>query len=231
MKTHTLTAQKREITGKKVKQLRKKGVVPGNIFGKTVASTAVSINVLDFKKTYHEVGETGLIELSLKGEKTPHYVLVNLVQIHPVTDEVLHVDLHEVALKEKIRVAVPITFSGESPATSQKKGVLITLLNEIEVEALPTELPDHIMVDLTSLSEVGDEIKISDIKLDTAKVKVLAEPTEVIARINELEKEEAPAPVTVPTEGEAVVAPTAEGAPAPTPAAPTTPAKPEGKKE
>jgi large subunit ribosomal protein L25 len=200
MKTHVLVGEKRDVVGKKVRHLRKKGLIPANIFGKSTKSSSISIRLEDLEKTYKETGETGLIELSVKGEKTPHHVLVHNVQIHPVTDEVLHADFHEVALKEKIQVAVPLHFIGEAPAASQKLGVLITLQNELEVEALPMDLPENIEVSLESLKEVGNDIKVSDLKIDS-KVKVLMAKEEVIARINPLEK----------VEETVVAAPVAEG--------------------
>jgi large subunit ribosomal protein L25 len=214
MKAHSLLAEKRDFLGKKVKKLRKDGIIPANIYGKTTKSTAISVKHVDFTKTYKETGETGLIEITLKGQKDPHHVLVNNVQIHPVSDDIIHVDFHQVELKENITVPVPFTFTGESPAATQKKGVLITLLNEVEVEALPTELPEEIIVDLTTLAEVGDEVKIGDLKV-AGKVKIMAEKDEVVVRINALEKEEEAAPVApaegeAPTEGEAP----SEGAPA-----------------
>ena len=209
MKTHTLKDKKREILGKKVKKLRASGMVPANIFGKTIKSTAITVKLLDFNKTYKETGQTGLIQITLKGQKEPHHVLVNNVQIHPVSDEIIHIDFHQVALKEKIQVPVPFTFEGESPAASQKKGVLITLLNEVDVEALPTDLPEEIIVNLAALAEIGDEITIGDLKVDS-RVKIMAEKDEVVARINALEKEEEPV-VAAPAEGEAAASDAVEG--------------------
>lgn len=201
MKTQALNAEKRDTLGKKVKKLRKTGIVPANIYGKSTKSTAISVKLVDFTKTYKETGETGLIEITVKGQKEPHHVLVHNVQIHPVSDDIIHVDFHQVELKENIRVPVPFTFTGEAPAATQKKGVLITLLNETEVEALPTELPEEIVVDLSTLAEVGDEIKIGDLKV-AGRVKIMAEPDEVVVKINSLEKEEEPT-VAAPVEGEA----------------------------
>src|SRR3989344_5839946 len=108
MKTHILAAEKRDVLGKKVRKLRKSGMVPANIFGKTIKSVAVAVKLLDFNKTYKETGETGLIEMTLKGQKEPHHVLINNVQIHPVSDDIIHIDFHQVALKENIRVQVPL---------------------------------------------------------------------------------------------------------------------------
>lgn len=226
MKAHALAAEKRDVLGKKVKQLRKKGLVPGNIYGKSVKSAAISLSLVDLKKVYGETGETGLIEITVKGAKEPHHVLVHNIQRHAVSGDFIHVDLHEVALKEKITIPVPVKFVGDAPALTAQKGVLITILNELEVEALPTDLPEEIEVELVSLKEVGDAVKVSDIKT-SAKFKIIQAADTVIARINPLQKEEAPAPaaVEVPVEGAETAKPEqkAENAPA-------TPAKAEEKK-
>lgn len=240
MKVHKLNAEKREVTGKKVKHLRKKGVVPANIYGKTVKSLAIQVPLADFQKTYEEVGETGLVELTVAGLKEPRHVLVHNVQIHPISDDFLHIDFHEVALKEKIRVPVPLTLIGESPVTNQKTGVLLHILDEVEVEALPTDLPEEINVDISTLAEIGDEIKVSDLKVDTSKITVITEGDRTIVKINPLEKEEAPAPVAAPAEGavsdavkEGEVAPETKGESkeAPKEAKPTEEKAPEKKEE
>lgn len=206
-KTHKLSGEKRSIVGKKVKQLRANDVLPGNVYGKNIKSLAVQVGLKDFQTLYNEVGETGLVELTVAGEKKPHPVLIQNPQLHPVSGAYLHVDFHEVELTEKMRVQVPIELIGESPAAEKALGVLIQNINELEVEALPTELPESIDVDITNLKEVGDEIKVSDIKAK-AGYTITEEPETTIVRINPLEKEEeaAPAPADegeeAPTEGE-----------------------------
>ncbi|MCR4263137.1 MAG: 50S ribosomal protein L25 [Candidatus Roizmanbacteria bacterium] len=192
-KSHTLSAEKRTVLGKKVKQLRSKDLLPGNIYGKNIKSQSVQIALKDFQKTYNEVGETGLVELSLQGEKKPHHVLIHHPQQHAVTGEFLHVDLHEVALTEKMRVQVPVELIGESPAAEKAIGVLLQLTDALEVEALPTDLPEKIEIDISNLKEVDDMIKVSDITVQKGYT-ITEEPETVIVRINPLEKEEAPAP-------------------------------------
>ena len=209
-KSHTLLAEKRTVVGKKVKQLRDKDLLPGNIYGKSIKSQAVQVALKDFQTVYHEVGETGLVELSISGEKKSHHVLIHHPQQHPVTSQFLHVDLHEVDLTEKMRVQVPVELVGESLAAEKAIGVLLQLTDEVEVEALPTDLPEKIEVDINNLKEVDDMIKVSDIKAK-AGYTITEDPETVIVRINPLEKEEAPAPAPaaeavegaeVPAEGE-----------------------------
>jgi large subunit ribosomal protein L25 len=210
-KTHTLGSEPRTIVGKKVKLLRKEGVLPANIYGHDVKSEAVQVPAEEFEKVYKQTGETGLVELTVKGNKTSHHVLISNPQVHPVTGAYLHVDFHEVSLKEEMEVKVPVKFTGESPATEKGIGVFIQMVDELEVKALPTELPEDLEVDISEMKEVGDEVTVADIKTK-GKFTVTADTKMVLARINPLEKEEvAPAPAPTAVEGEAAP----EGAVAP----------------
>ena len=155
MKKHTLKAQKREMLGRKVKKLRQQGQLPATVYGKKLESENLLVSSMDFAKVFAETGLTGLIELVLDGSTKP--VLVHHVQRHPVKDSILHVEFHQVDLKEKVHANVPLVFVGESPVVVQKQGVLLSLVSEIEVEALPTDLPEKIEVDVSVLAEVDQE--------------------------------------------------------------------------
>lgn len=124
-----LEAKIRKITGRKVKNLRKEGLIPANIYGKKIKSQAIQVKALDFKKAYEEAGETGLISLKIqdgKDKEKDRAVLVSNVQFNPLTDAVVHVDFRQVDLKEKVTANVPIELVGESPA---EKGALARLFN------------------------------------------------------------------------------------------------------
>lgn len=227
MKKYSITAEKRSVTGKKVKNLRKQGILPVNLYGKKVKSQSLQVPVIEFSKLYKEAGNTGLIEVTVKGDSKPHSSLIENVQIHPILDTVLHADFHEVSLTEKLTVAVPITLTGTSPIAEKHQGVLLQLMDEIEIEALPTDIPEEIVIDISGLDEIGKEITTAAIK-ESKTFKLVNEEDEVIVRINPLEKEEEPAPAPAPAEGEAEGAeqPAAEGA-----EAPAAEAKPDEKKE
>ncbi|MBI4136800.1 50S ribosomal protein L25 [Candidatus Roizmanbacteria bacterium] len=228
--THNLSAEKRTVLGKKVKQLRRTGSLPANIYGKTITSQSVQVGAKDFQSVYTQVGETGLVELTVSGEKKPHHVLIHQPQQHPVTGEYLHVDFHEVALTEKMRVQVPIELIGESPATEKAVGVLLQLMDEVEVEALPTDLPEKIDIDISNLKEVDDMIKVSDIKAQ-AGFTITEEPETVIVRVNPLEKEEAPAPAPAAEAAEGEEAAPAEGEAKEEETGEKKPQQPQGKPE
>lgn len=231
MTTFNLSANTRTLFGRKTKQLRQKGIIPANIFGKNIKSLAIELESSILLDTMRKAGETNLIHLMIKGDTKARPVLVSGYAQDPVTGAMLHVDFHEVDLKQKTTATVPLKTVGESEAV--KSGlVLVMMKNELEVEALPTDLPDAIEVDISVLTEVGSTIHASDLKFDRSKVTVEIEDTEVIATIQEPAKEEVVEPVA-PAEGEEGAAP-AEGdaaKPADTDAKPAGDAKPEAKKE
>lgn len=188
MKKHTLKGDSREVIGRKVKKLRAEGLLPATVYGKKIGSSNLVVSASDFAKTYMETGETGLIELAVGSDLKP--VLVHHVQRDPVKNTILHVEFHQVDLKEKVHANVPLSLVGEAPAVAQKVGVLLSLLSEIEVEALPTDLPEKIEVDVTSLSEVGQELKVSDLQVPSG-VAVLSDATISVVKVGELVSKEA----------------------------------------
>lgn len=208
-----LIAEKRKVVGRKVKSLRKEDLLPANIYGKKVKSLAVQLNLKLFLDAYGETGETGIVKLKIKDEKTPRPVLIHNVQLDPVTDQPLHVDFYQVDLKEKVTTEVPIELVGESPAVKGKIGILIQPLTEVEVEALPAELPDKLELDVSSLEKVDDVVSVADLKVPKG-VKVLVLEKEVLAKIEPLAEEEeiAPSPEEVPVEEVAEKKPSEEEA-------------------
>lgn len=205
MKRSKITAEKRSVLGKKVKKLRKQGALPVNLYGKKIKSQALQVKTDDFKKVYKEVGETGLVDLQVDKEKETHPVLIHNIQVHPVTGDFLHADLHEVELKEKMKAEIPLVITGKSPAVESKQGVLIQPLNKLEIEALPTDLPEQIEVDISGLKEVDQEIKIKDLKLSSGvSLASGVDENTLVAKIGPLEEEIAePQPAAEePAEGE-----------------------------
>jgi len=206
-----LTAQKRILTGRKVKQLRRKQILPANIYGKEVKSLAIELPLKEFKSVLAQAGETNIINVSVDKEGKARPVLVHHVQVDPVTDELLHADLLQVDLTKKVTVMVSLEFKGESPAVA-KGGVLVRLLNEVEIEALPSDLPDKLEVDITGLEEIGQSIALKQVPIGTAKVKLLTENLdELVVKIEAPAKEEEPAPAPAAAEAPAGEAAPAEG--------------------
>ncbi|MBI2617670.1 50S ribosomal protein L25 [Candidatus Gottesmanbacteria bacterium] len=193
--------------------------IPANIYGKKVSSLAIEVTEKDFSRAFAKVHETGLVELTVGSEKRP--VLIHNVQYNPVTNSPLHVDFFQVDLKEKVAAKVPVELLGSSPAVKDKVGVLLTLLGEIEVEALPADLPEKITVDVSRLSKVDDVIKVSDLSIPS-KVKVLTDSASEIVKVAPLVSKEAEALAKEEAE-KAAAAAAAAAAEAPSVEAPPAP--------
>lgn len=192
-----LKAEKRKLTGRKVKQLRAKGIVPANIFGKKIKSLSVQASETDLNKIYQEAGETSLIEIDLAGDKTKgakRVVLISDVQTDPVTDKLIHVDFREVDLKQKVNAQVPVELTGESPAEKQGLGTVVQYISEVEVKALPADLLESFELDQSVLVKVDDALMIKDLKFDKNKISIELDDEEMVAKVDELRKEEEPAP-------------------------------------
>lgn len=175
-----LTVQAREITGKKVRQLRNAGETPAVLYGHNIKPLNLSVSAADFNKIFDEAGETSLVTLTLAGKK--HNVLIHDFERDPLSGDILHVDFYEVKMDEKIKTKVQLKFVGESAAVKQENGILIHALSEVEVEALPQDLPKEILTDISSLAVFGDKIKISDLKVSSG-VKILAQEEEIVATV------------------------------------------------
>jgi len=207
--THKLSVQSRTVVGRKVKKLRKEGILPGNIYGKQIKSHSIQLDLKAFLPVYKEVGETGLIELKVDKEEKTRPVLIHNLQVNPVSDLPINVDFYQVDLKQAITANIPVELVGVAPATTQNLGILIQPTNEIEVEALPADLPEKFEVDVTKLAEVGQTIKVSDLKAK-AGVKIITDPEQLLAKIDPL-AEEIVAPAPVVEEGAAEGEAPAEG--------------------
>ena len=188
MKRESLKAEQRTILGKKVRFLRREGILPANIFGKGMKSQSLQLPLKDFQNVYDIVHETGLVDLSFGGESYP--VLIQNIHIHPITHTPLHADFFKVNLKEKVRATIPIEAIGEPKAVTDKIGVLLQTLSEVEVEALPTDLPENLEINVEGLAQIDDSLTIADLKVPQG-VEIMAEPAEMIFRISELVSEEA----------------------------------------
>jgi large subunit ribosomal protein L25 len=140
-----------------------------------------------------------------------HPVLIHNVQIDPVDESILHVEFYQVDLKEKVKTKVPLVVVGESPAVAERKGVILSLLTEIDVEALPTDLPEKIEVDVSKLTEVDQEIKVSELQVPAA-VTVLSDAVLGVVKVGALVSKEAEAQAAAEAEAQAASAAAAETA-------------------
>lgn len=179
----SLKAQERTILGKKVKSLRVVGLVPGHVFGNKVPTEHVSVGEKEFLNVYHQAGETGLVDLKIGSEKV-RPVLVRDVQYDPVRGKPLHIDFYQVNLAQKVTVPAPIVLVGEEPeAVKTGEAVVLQTLNEVNVEALPTDLVEKIEVDITGLQKIDDAITVGQLRYDHSKLTVLADEGEVVVKL------------------------------------------------
>lgn len=204
----------RTVFGKQLRKSRHEGIIPANIFGPNFASTSVSVQYRELINVYKIAKGTSVVYLQKNSEEIP--VLIQNVQKHPVTDHILHVDFRKIDLKQKIVTAVPIKVIGKSEAVDIKGGVLLTQMEKLSVEALPQDIPQFIEVDITRLTEIGQEIKVADLP-STAAFIFKDEPAKVVVSAI-AHKEESITPETttiapevitekVPVEGEEAAQP------------------------
>lgn len=188
-----LEAKTRDVFGKKLKTFRQKGELPAVLYGPKEKSIPLSLVLKDFKKVWEKAGESSLIELSMDGEKKN--ILIHEVAFDPVSDEPIHADFYAVQMDKVIQATVPLIFSGASEAVKTLGGVLVKVMHELEIEALPMDLPHELNVDISKLKQIHDKILIKDIDFPE-KVKPLQFLNEVVAIVEELKAEEE----TVPAE-------------------------------
>ena len=187
MKREKVSVEKRKILGKKVKKLRREGILPANVYGKDMKSLAVQLPQKDFEKVFKKAGETGLVDVIVDSQTIP--VLIHNVQTDYL-ENYLHADFFKVNLKEKVKTMVPILITGEPKAVVDKVGLLMNILSEVEVEALPEELPENIGVNVENLATVDEQITVGDLKTPKGVV-ILTDPSQVIVKIGALVSKEA----------------------------------------
>lgn len=211
MKRESIKVEKRDVFGKAVRKLRKQQILPANVYGKEFKSTAVQLPLKEFTELFDKVHETGLVDLMIDGQTVP--VLITNVQYNSLTHLPVHADFLKVNLKEKIVASIPIVAVGEPAAVINKLGVLLQNLSEVEVEALPTELPENIEVNVENLQAVDEQITVGELKIDSG-VEVKTDPEQVVFKIGELvtkEMEEQAAADEAATEAAAEEAKAEEG--------------------
>jgi large subunit ribosomal protein L25 len=186
-KAATLKVEIREVTGKKVKQLRQKDMIPAVMYGNKIESQNLLVNYLDFKRVYDKAGESSLIELETKGKKVN--VLVHDIQLDPLSGKFSHVDFFQVNMKEEVETEIPLEFVGESPAVKELGGVLVKSLDEITVKCLPADLPEKYEIDVSKLATFDDVIAVKDLKVSD-KVEILTDSETIIALVQEPRSEE-----------------------------------------
>lgn len=180
-----LVAKERNITGKEVKQLRRNGETPVVIYGGERQPLALSVDTHDFELLYRKAGGNTIIAIDIEhadDTKEKKNVLIHRVDIHPVTSKILHADLLQIKMNEKITTNIPLKLIGDSLAVIEQSGSLLAPLGEVEVECLPADLPHEIEVDLVPLVDFEAVIHVSDLKVGEG-VTILTDPEAVVAHV------------------------------------------------
>lgn len=176
-----LKAEKRVLRGKSVKTLRQTGVLPAVVYGEAVPAQPISVPYKEFEKVYKAAGESTLVRLDVAG--LSRNVLIHDIAFDPITGKTLHADFLAVRMDKALRARVPLEFIGEAPAVKNEGGILVKVAHELEVEALPEDLPHSLPVDVVSLTTFGSRILLQDISAPRG-VRILGPLDEVIAVVN-----------------------------------------------
>lgn len=180
--------------GKANKSIRKEGGIPAEFYGHGMKNETLVVDRKEFQKVFKQAGENTVINLVLDGKKQP--CLVYNVQYDTVSGDIIHIDFYGVRMDEKLRTMVPLEFIGESPAVKELGGILNKAVAEIEVEALPADLPHSFTVDISGLVELNQSVYVKDIKA-SKNVKILMDADTAVVTVTEPAPEEETAPPVV----------------------------------
>jgi large subunit ribosomal protein L25 len=186
MERPRLDARRRTVVGKQVRALRRQGLIPAVLYGTGIEPSPLELDGREASRILARVSGSTLVDLGLEGDT--HNVLVREVQRDPIVQDIRHVDFLKVAMDVVIRTSVPVELVGEAPAVKTFGGILVSGVDEIEVEALPADLPNRMTVDLGSLTEIGKAITVGDLVVGEG-VKLLTSRDELIARVMQAEAE------------------------------------------
>lgn len=183
----TISIEKRTERGNRLEKLRKAGKVPAVFYGPKDASESITISRGEFERILKSEGESSVI--TLKGDGVEKDVLIHGIQLHPLTQQIEHVDFYVIDKTKKVEVSVPLEFEGEAPAVKNLGGILVRVLHEVEIEVLPTDIPQHISVDISVLKDFESIIHAGDLALPEG-VTLLTGADEAVALTEEPREEE-----------------------------------------
>ncbi len=181
-----LTVQKRDLNGD-LEKMRKEGLMPAVFYGRKEASTPITISQVEFMKAWKQAGESTVVTLVLGDETTD--TLIHQVDFHPISSMPLHADFYVFDKNKKVTLDVPLEFIGIAPGVKDFGGLLVKVMHELKIEALPSNLPHQIDVDITSLAEIGAQILVSGLTLPTG-VTIVDNPEDVVVLVSAPKEDE-----------------------------------------
>jgi large subunit ribosomal protein L25 len=197
-----LTATKREVLGKKTKQLRSQGLTPAHLFGHALESQSLQCATTDLLKILAQAGTTRLLSLKVEGDKETKRVFVREIQRDVISRALLHVDFYQVRKDEKMQMGIPIVLVGDAPALRGKGRMISRGIMELRIECLPEKVPPQVEVDISVLTELEQGLYVKDIVLDP-DIIVHADPQQLVVKITEVIVKVEEEKVVVAAEGEA----------------------------
>ena len=177
-----IDVEQRAVLGKKVKSLRREGVIPAHLYGHGIDSLALQAPATVVSTLLRTAERNQIIDLKISGESQTRSVMLRGVHRNPVTDDLLHIDFFQISLTEKLSANVPLHIVGEAPAVQVFGGILLHQIDHVSVEALPADLPGHIDVDVSGLDQLEAALFVRDITLPP-NVDMLSDPYQVIAKV------------------------------------------------
>jgi large subunit ribosomal protein L25 len=177
-----ISAEPREVLGKKVKRLRQQGLLPANIYGKGIPSAAIQLNSREFTRTIKEAGVRSMFELSVQGEPQPRHVIVRSLSRKGGTGGVEHVDFYQVDLRRPIQTTALIHLVGEAPAVKDLAGTLLHSLEAVAIRCLPLQIPEAIEADVSGIKNFDVSVTVGDLRVPEG-VEILTDPSIVIATV------------------------------------------------
>ena len=211
-----LTVQRRQANGTgAVRRLREAGLVPAVVYGRNTEPVSVAVNRRELVKAMHsKLGEHALITLRLEDAKAwEKPALVKAVQHDPVDGHIVHVDFHAIVLTERLKVKVPVSLKGDAAGVKQEGGILEHFLRDVEIECLPTEIPERIEFDVSAL-QIGDSVHVRDLAAPH-NTKITSDPAGVIASVQKPKEEKPEEDAAAVTEPEVIREKKDEGEAAP----------------
>ncbi len=178
-----LKVNSRGVLGKKVRFLRRQGITPVHLFGHGIESLSLQCDTVGLHRVLAEAGHTRLVNIKIDNEKKLRAVVVRDIQSEPLTGETLHVDFYQVEMAEQVRIEVPIVLIGEAPALKQKGNTMVHELSTLTVECLPGQIPDSVELDIGSLAESDQVVRVKDIEIGK-DVTTISDPELVVVRIS-----------------------------------------------
>ena len=178
----TLEARPRRIFGKQCRYLRRGGITPANLYGAGMRSLAIQVDSRELRHILATTSRNTPVQIAIMGEEGPRTAFIWRAQRHPLSGDVLHIDLYHVEATHRMRTEVPLVLTGVDPDLEKFGKRVLQYLHAVTVETLPLDLPTEITVDCSGLTEIDEEVKVSDLAISD-KLTLLTAPEDVIAKV------------------------------------------------